>query len=475
MADTPDRTRDSRVKGETLKPGYVPQNRDGEREQSDAERSEDMLYRRAVEAAIWGMPIVSVDAMRRAFFRDAAAQYNDVVYLSKPSDWKFQITTPNASAHYVYINFNLTDGPVVYEVPAAVGVGLFGSMNDAWQAPMADVGPAGDDQGKGGKYLLLPPEYTEATPQGYFPVRFNTYNGYSLLRAIPTTSSNADVAKALDLVKKVRLYPLKESTNPPQSRHIDMAGKPFNAIAPFDARFYESLARMVKEETIQTRDLVAMGQLRSLGISKDAEFSPDAKTKDVLAKAIAEAHEGFMHDVTVGESVWPGSHWIMPGHGVGPKTGFTFETEDHLEVGERGMSFFFACAPPKKLGAASFYVWGVRDKSDELLDGSTSYHLRVPPKVPVKQFWAVTVYDLESAAFFCESPRVELNSYHEDMQKNSDGSVDVFFGPSAPAGKESNWVYTAPDKPWFAAFRFYGPEKAVSDKTWVLPDIERAS
>ena len=74
----------------------------------------------AVDAAIWGTPIVSFDAMRQAFFRDAQAQYNDILYLSRPADWKLQITTPNASTHYVFFHFNLKDGPVVLEIPPAV-------------------------------------------------------------------------------------------------------------------------------------------------------------------------------------------------------------------------------------------------------------------------------------------------------------------------------------------------------------------
>ena len=61
------------------------------------------------------------------------------------------------------------------------------------------------------------------------------------------------------------------------------------------------------------------------------------------------------------------------------------------------------------------------------------------------------------------------------MHKNADGSVDVYFGPAAPAGKEANWIYTAPDKQWVALFRFYGPEKAVFDKSWQLPDIEKVN
>lgn len=90
------------------------------------------IERRAVEAAIWGMPIVSVYAMRRAFFENAGAKYNDFVYWSKPADWKCQVTTPTDTALYGYFNINTQDGPVVVEIPASVETGLWGGLMDAW-------------------------------------------------------------------------------------------------------------------------------------------------------------------------------------------------------------------------------------------------------------------------------------------------------------------------------------------------------
>src|SRR3981081_447275 len=71
------------------------------------------VQRRAVEAAIWGMPLANTDAMREAYFRDVGAKYNDICFFSKPADWKFQVTTPNASTNYVYFNLHLQEVPVV--------------------------------------------------------------------------------------------------------------------------------------------------------------------------------------------------------------------------------------------------------------------------------------------------------------------------------------------------------------------------
>src|SRR5262245_33092894 len=127
------------------------------------------VERRAVEAAIWGMPIVAFDAMRQAFLRDAVAQYNDIVYWSKQADWRFQVTTPNASSWYVYVAINTQNGPVVLEIPPAEGAGLFGSMNDAWQIPRSDVGPNGADQERAASICCCPPGTRKRFPPVTFP------------------------------------------------------------------------------------------------------------------------------------------------------------------------------------------------------------------------------------------------------------------------------------------------------------------
>ena len=434
---------------------------------------ERTLHRRAVEAAIWGMPIVSYDAMRQACLRDAGAKYNDIVFWSSPADWRLQITTPNASTNYVFIPINTKNGPLVIDIPAAVGAGLFGSINDAWQTPLADIGPHGIDAGNGGRYLLLPPDHVDDVPDEFIPVCMKTFGGYCLLRVIPESSSDADATRALDLVQCMSVYLLAQAADPPQQHYIDMSGRVFDGLVRFDMSFFESLSGMITEEPVQSRDLAVMGQLRSLGIVRGKLFHPDALTRKVLDGALVEAHELFKHGVTVGTAYWPGIQWMTPGDGIGPATEFTFETDDALEVDERAMTFFLGCAPPKKLGAASVYLWATHDERAEPLDGSNTYRLRVPANVPASQFWAVTVYDLDTAGFIRESPRVELNSFDEDVVANDDGSVDVFFSPSALDAQRSNWVYTAPGKHWFAAFRFYGPLLPLTEKTWMLCDFQR--
>jgi hypothetical protein len=100
--------------------------------------------------------------------------------------------------------------------------------------------------------------------------------------------------------------------------------------------------------------------------------------------------------------------------------------------------------------------------------GENIYRLHVP----VSQFWAVIVYNLETSSFFPNSTRLTVDSLDKGLSKNADGSVDIYFGPKVPASQESNWIYTQTEKSWFPWFRFYGPEKALFDKSWTMPDIE---
>jgi hypothetical protein len=429
------------------------------------------LTRTAIDAAMWGMPIVSFDAMRQAFFRDAGAQYGDIAYLSAPADWKLQLTTPNGSAYYVYFNFNTKDGPVVLDVPPAVGAGLFGSMLDAWQVPVADVGPQGEDQGKGGKYLLMPPDYVPDPPTGYVPVRLGTYNGYAAFRAIPQGSSAAAVSRALGLVQKLRLYPLAAADSVPETRFVDISGKLFDGIVRFDASYYASLAHMVDEEPVLPRDTAMIAKLRTLGIEKGKPFEPDTMMQAVLNAAAKQAQATLITKLPDDGAVfWPGRRWMSPSP-AGAKSAFTFVNDGQLDVDARALTYFLACAPPKNPGKASFYLLAYADSAGQTLSGDRTYQLHVPAKVPAAQFWALTIYDRNTAAFTHESPKVELNSYDRAIRRNRDGSVDLYIGPQAPAGKASNWVYTAPGGAWFTLFRFYGPQPALMDKTWQLPDI----
>ncbi len=145
--------------------------------------NEKMLHRRAVEAAIWGMPAVSMRSAINATRRDIGGDWNDVVYFSKPMVSRHGFLTANNQVPYVISSINTKDGPMVVDVPPASGkTKYFGSFIDAWQLPIADVGPTGDDEGKGAKYLFLPPGYNDHVPDGYRAYRPATFSPPSIGR-----------------------------------------------------------------------------------------------------------------------------------------------------------------------------------------------------------------------------------------------------------------------------------------------------
>ena len=152
-----------------------------------------------------------------------------------------------------------------------------------------------------------------------------------------------------------------------------------------------------------------------------------------------------------------------------------FAQPDSYPVDGRGLTFTFAFFSPKHLGAGQFYLMTIKDKAGRTFDGSNTYRLTVPANAPVKQYWSATAYDRATHALIRNLPWASRSSQTPGIQKNADGSVDVYFGPKAPTGKESNWVPTSADGKFEVLFRFYGPEKPLFDKSWQLPDIEKVS
>ena len=449
---------------------------------NETELADRTVHRRAVEAVIWGTPAVNFDRMYQAMVTDAKAGEgsNKIVYWSRLFDWKNQTLTPNPDSIYFMPFFNTKDvGPIVLDVPPASSDGsITGSIDDCWQAALDDVGPAGTDKGKGGKYLVLPPDYKDKPPAGYIPLQSNDYQGYALLRSILKSSSEADVAKAVSYGKKIQLYPLSQAARPQASQFVDAINVIYDATIPWDMRYFESLNRIVQTEPWLTRDKAMIDQLQSIGIEKGKPFNPDAKMQDALKAAAGEAHAWLANKYE--NSYFPppyydGSHFYVPvSQDVISGLATFFSVPGKYPIDSRGVAFTMGFFSAKHLGAGQFYLIAFKDKDGQSLAGGNTYRLNVPANAPVTQYWSATVYDRGTHALIRNMQWASRSSQTAGLQKNADGSVDIFFGSKPAAGKESNWVPTSADGKFEVLFRFYGPEKPLFDKTWKLPDIEKA-
>ena len=444
-----------------------------------SELAERAMHRRAFEAVIWGMPAVNFDLMYQAMIRDtkAGASSNKIVYWSKLSDWKNQTLTPNPDAVYFMPFFDTKDvGPVVLEIPAEDDSGsITGSVMDCWQAALEDVGPAGVEKGKGGKCLILPPGYKEKVPDGYIAMQSDNFQGYALVRSILQSGGDAAVAKAVAYGRRVKLYPLSQAANPPATTFVDASDVVFEANIPYDSRFFDSLNRMVQRERWLTRDKAMIDMLKSIGIEKGKAFRPDDTTRRILNAAADEARAWLdLKYETMFSPYYEGRRWALP---MSPDLIEGLQTQfskpDSYPVDARGVVYTMAFFSPKRSGAGSFYLMAIKDKEGRAFDGGSSYRLAVPAKVPTKQFWSATVYDRSTHGLIREMKWASRSSLTPGLMKNEDGSVDVYFGATAPAGKEANWVPTMAGGLFEVLFRFYGPEKPLFEKTWKLPDIEQ--
>jgi len=442
-----------------------------------AQLQERTLHRRAIEAAIWGMPAVNYDTMYRALVRDAKGASNQIVFWSRLLDWKNQTLTPNPDTIYLMPFIDTTDGPMVLEIPPANEGSITGSIDDAWQCAIEDVGPAGVDAGKGVKCLILPPNYEGPVPGGYLGMPSDTYATFALLRSNLTGDSDDDLARAVAYGKRVKLYPLAQADNEPPTTFVDATDVLFDATIPYDATFFEALDRRVQAEPRLTRDKAMINTLKTIGIEKGKPFNPDTATGAALSDAMGEAHAwlDWQYEQVFTSTFYDNARWALPvSSELVDAMSTSYANPDSYPVDARGVSYSFAFFSPKRMGAGQFYLMTIKDRDGNAFDGVATYGLHVPANVPVHLYWSATAYDRATHTLIRDMAWASRSSNTPGLQTNPDGSVDLHFGPKSPNDQQTNWIPTRPGGQFEVLFRFYGPDKPLFDKTWTLPDITPA-
>ncbi len=437
------------------------------------------IERRAVEAVIWGMPAVNYDLMLQEMLTKTSAKVNQVIYWGRPLDWKNQTLTPNPDTLYFMAFFNTKDaGPIVLDIPPASADGsLNANIVNIWQEPLEDAGLLGVDKGKGVKLLILPPGYSGVVPNGYVALRPGTWGSYALMRSNLKSHNDADVAKSVAYGKRVKVYPLKQASAPPATAFTDAKDVLFDSVIRFDESFFTHLDRIIQTEPWFDRDRVMIDQLKSIGVEKGKPFAPDAATKQALAAGMKDAHTWMVTKYDAGPPpFYDGTQWLYPGHpDLIKAVGDRFSDPNVYMVDLRGLTYHYAYIAIKRMGAGQFYLINIRDKDGQSYDGAKTYRLRVPPNVRTEQYWSVTAYDRETHALIKNVTRASRASNAAEVNKNPDGSVDLYAGPKAPAGQESNWIPTDPARKFEFMFRVYGPKPEFFEKkNWKLPDVEKA-
>jgi hypothetical protein len=442
------------------------------------------------------------------------AEDNTVTIFSDLMDSKSLFLTANADTVYYMSVVDLSKGPMVVEQPPK---GL-GTINDMWFSWIIDVGFPGPDRGEGGKYLLVPPGYDGPLPDSGFHVARSRTN--RVLYAARAFLTDNDPKPTAELIKKhIKIYAytpggfgtsittalegkVRLAKNPsiPATRFVEASGKAFNTIPPSDFSFFEMINANVQQEPADSYDPELAGQLAAIGIVKGKQFKPDALMRKILTDAAAvgngfgralnwrfsEAHPDWAY--------YPGSMWgNMLWQG-----GYNFETPPPAftkeglfkplpPTGARTLdsrtAFYYAYTldSPGMImripDVGSQYLMGFLDADKNPFDGARTYKVTLPPNIPARAFWSLTLYDNQTRSMLQTPqrfPRAGSQSYPSPAaEPDADGSTTIFFSPTQPKGvKRGNWIQTMPGKGWFTILRLYSPHEPFFTKKWRPTEIE---
>jgi len=459
---------------------------------------DNLDYLRGIDTFLKFIPACNIEGMRTGTASLGVSKYNEVIVMDKLMDSTSLFLTGNTDTVYASSFFNLKEtGPLVVEIPAGAGPG---TVNDAFFRFVVDMGAPGPDRKKGGKYIILPPDYKgelKVTPNSFkdnstttakingkdtkvWIAKSRSYSNWMILRGFLVDGKPDAAAKMWR--EKLKIYPLKDAANPKPMKFVTGSSKYFNTIHSNQYSYFEELNDVIQRELLSFIDPELRGIAASIGIVKGKEFKPDERMKKILTEAVkvgnATARTIMFHPRDKRAYLYPNSSWKT--FFIGGDYRWLDRTEEAGRNLDARIHFFYQATvntPAMALelvGVGSNYAGNTRDSDGKILDGSKTYKVTLPKGVPAKDFWSLVAYDTQTRSELQTPDQAfpSINSKVAKLDYNKDGSVDIYFGPKAPKGFEQNWIQTLPNKSWFVAIRFYGPLKPFYDKTWKPGEIE---
>jgi hypothetical protein len=429
-----------------------------------------MDFQRACQAYIWSTPLVSFYAWleeQTRVYGTAAGEFAVFASLKE----KRGIVTANLTTPYIIGFFDLANGALVVDYPPGPTAG---GLLDFWQRPIADMGLTGPDQGKGGRFIVVGPSDDPAKYQSEdaFVCQSETNNIFVGLRLLDPSEEFAENFKQ---ALKMGVFGGKMAS----SRFKANVDREWDATSPRGLTYWELLQKAIDNNPVREQDKVWMAMLEPLGIKKGEPFAPDERQAKILREGAAMG-ELMTRNIQVNpryaKPYWAGTQWYKSFDFSIPQV-----TDYKVELDERATWFYEATTSSEGMvnpvaGKGQVYMTTKRDRSGKLLRADRTYRLHVPKGVPVAQFWALTLYSENTRRPYdnggTEIWSTSLDSRMKQLQYNDDGSIDLFIGAQAPAGRECNFMPTVGEDGWFVYFRLYAPTEPFFDKSYSLPDFE---
>jgi hypothetical protein len=466
----------------------------------------------AVDAFDRAFPGASMAALR-AGFQSIGVEDNSILLFSDLMDSASLFLTANCDTVYFLSFVDLSDGPMVIDVPAlGPPSGILGTIDDMWFGWVTDFGLPGPDRAQGGRYLLVGPDYEGALPDsGYHVSHVSTTRAIVLGRAFMIDNDPAPTTEVIRNGLRIGPYvpgahgtavasylagesPLGQDPPQAESRFVEGSGVSFNTVPPNDFSYWELLNDLVQQEPVESGGPERMGLLASIGIVKGKPFAPDDRMRKILEDAVAVGNAtartvSFAPRPEEGWAFYPGSQWfnvlftggyqfLDPPPQITPDGPVQAPSDGARKLNSRIAFFYpFTGITPamcmRLTGIGSQYIWAMRSGDGEFLDGDRNYKITLPADIPQARFWSVMLYDRQTRSMLqTGQPKPDVGSQSGTVVTNDDGTTDVYIGPSAPDGHEANWLQTAPGKGFFVILRLYSPLQSFFDKTWRPSEIE---
>ncbi len=443
-------------------------------EETAAAMFEEYDYQAAVQFYVWAYAYLNGLGLDKGLAGMGADERSFTIF-DKRIQPQHILMTANTEVIYNWTRLvDLSKGPVVFVAPPRSR----GHFFDMGMRAYVDIGDVGPDKGKGGKYLAVASDYEGDIPEGYFEVRSEYSNQLFFgFRTFPGAEGGDQ--GAVERGKQAKWYYLSEASNPPKNNYVLVGDRDFSQEWPRDEEAFAWLAEAFNRDKVPASGWAHMGNMRRLGLVQGKPFAPDERAQAILKRAAKTAEamvlsmslRNRLHEL---DPLYDNRQYTQTFYNRSPQ--FYRDNFEEVEARVHGWHQLvgnFASYIPAEPGTGAFCMAGYRDSDGNMLVGSNDYRLRVQAKVPVKQFWQIPVYEAATRSLINTDQKKSTLSGTEDLIRNADGSVDLYFGPEAPEGFEQNWIKTKPDEGWFTLPRLYGPLEPILDKTWRWNDIER--
>lgn len=432
-----------------------------------ADISPDSAKAIAMDAWVYAFPIFTNYRTMYLYaldknYPDYAGGFNRFKHYAKiftPADTA--VITPNNDTPYSWGILDLSDEPIVLEVPDVPDRYYSFQFIDLYTFNFAYVGSRTTGR-KAGKYLIAGPDWKGTKPAGIDSVIFSETNLVTMLGRTELKMSKGDLHNLMEIQARYKLVPLHEYTHQPVPAHKEYS-LPFpgiNQASLSNASFIGQLNNLLQYAPENPAETALMARFAEIGIAPGKKFDSTAYKPEVLDSIVAGVRVGAqaltagVNKLTNATDLF-GTRQILNGdyfkRALGAAAGLYGNTRDE-----------------------AIYIGTNADNTGKLLSGKRDYVIRFPngQTPPNKYFWSLTLYELPER-FLVNNPinRYSIGDRTSGLKTDANGDLSIYIQHDPPKGKESNWL-PSPKGGFFYLIRIYGPEESILNGTWKAPKPE---